>query len=199
MTSAVLPGVTGTGLRRFMRRWPSGVAIVTSAAVTSAAVTSAAASSAGQPGSREFLVPFGCTVNAFISVSLRPPLVLLSLSEQSHTRAVIAEHQVFCVNVLASRQTWLADRFAGPATDRFADVRYRWRDAVPVFDGNAATAVCDVTQIVPCADHALVLGSPRWCDQDDAAEPAVFSDGRFQHLLGRPSAVQAGREIPRPL
>lgn len=165
-------------LRQFMRRWPAGLAVVTTAGRPGLAWSAVPTGDAG-------LVPYGCTVNAFIVVSLRPPLVLVSLSEDSHTLAAIAALRIFCVNVLAERQAWLARRFADPAADRFADVRYRWRAEVPVLDGNAATALCNVVRIMPCADHALVFGSPRWCGRDEAEAPLVFSEGRC-HLLGRP-------------
>jgi flavin reductase (DIM6/NTAB) family NADH-FMN oxidoreductase RutF len=159
--------VTGPDLRRFMRRWPGGIAVVTS--------------SAGRSG-RE---PTGCTVSAFISVSLCPPLVLASLADSSRTLAAIAERRIFCVNVLAESQRGLAEQFAGVPADRFTGVSYRWEHDVPVLEGTVATAVCCVDKIVAAADHALVLGAPQWCRQDEGADPVVFFGGAYYALPPR--------------
>lgn len=160
--------VTGPDLRRFMRRWPGGVAVVTTA-------------HEGRPA--------GCAVNSFISVSLRPPLVLVSLAERSRTLAAIGECRAFCVNVLARRQHRLAEHFATTPGDRFAGVPYRWEGGVPVLDGTVAAAVCTVERIISAADHALVLGAPRWCAQDESAEPVVFFQGAYYVLPDHPGAA----------
>ena len=65
-----------------LRRWASGVTIVTARA-----------------GEREL----GMTVSAFSSVSLDPPLVLVCADKKAHTNPLIAEGGVFAVNVLAER------------------------------------------------------------------------------------------------
>jgi flavin reductase (DIM6/NTAB) family NADH-FMN oxidoreductase RutF len=160
------PGTTVSGptLRRFMRRWPGGIAVVTSAADTRAST------------------PVGCTVSAILSVSLAPPLVLVSLSDHSRTLAAVTGRRRFCVNVLAESQRELAERFASQAVDRFADVPHRWEQGVPVLADTAATAVCEVERIMPVADHVLVLGTPIWCRQDDDADPVVFLDGTYHAM-----------------
>ncbi|MFD9697625.1 flavin reductase family protein [Lentzea sp. NPDC059081] len=152
---------TGPALRRFMRRWPGGVAVVTSAAGTE---------------------PVGCTVSAFLSVSLRPPLVLVSLAEGSRTLAAVERQGRFGVNVLAAAQSDLATRFAAPTCDRFSDVPYHWEHGVPVLEDTVAGAVCLVDRIVAAADHALVLGAVHHCRQDDTTRPVVFFAGSYYGL-----------------
>ncbi|HEX6467731.1 MAG TPA: flavin reductase family protein [Streptosporangiaceae bacterium] len=161
----------GPALRRLMRRWPAGVAVVTTAH--------------GEDG-RE-TDPAGCTVSAFLSVSLRPPLVLVSLSEHSRTLRAVVERGVFCVNILAEEQRDLAGTFAGPAGDRFRGVDYHWRSGVPVLGGTVAATVCSVERVIPAADHSLVLGSPLWCRQDESADPVVLLDGAYYTLPARPA------------
>ncbi|MGC4806510.1 flavin reductase family protein [Micromonospora sp. DT233] len=152
--------VGGAELREFMRNWATGVAVVTSRL-------------AGRP--------VGCTVNAFTSVSLRPPLLLVSLARTSHTLAAITAEDGFAVNLLQRRQRGLADRFAsGAAEDRFAGVAHHTVDGLPLIDGAMAVAVCAVTQLVAAADHVLVLGSPYWCQAGDDADPAIFFGGRYR-------------------
>jgi 3-hydroxy-9,10-secoandrosta-1,3,5(10)-triene-9,17-dione monooxygenase reductase component len=166
--------VASPDLRRLMRRWPAGVAVVTSTQWQ------------GRDQAEAARVPSGCTVNTFISVSLRPPLILVSLSGHSRTLAAIVDYRAFGVNVLAEQQFRLADHFASAAGDRFAGVPYQWEAGVPVLDGTAAAVGCTVEQIMAGGDHALVLGSPWWCRQDDDAHPIVSYDGSYRLLAGSP-------------
>ncbi|MFF3867912.1 flavin reductase family protein [Micromonospora sp. NPDC001898] len=151
--------VSGPELREFMRNWATGVAVVTSRL-------------AGRP--------VGCTVNAFTSVSLRPPLLLVSLARTSRTLAAITAEGGFAVNLLDRRQRELADRFATAAGDRFAGVAHRTVDGLPLLDGAMAVAVCTVTQLIGVADHTLVLGSPYRFQAGDDADPAVFFGGHYR-------------------
>src|SRR6476646_7217234 len=59
----------------------------------------------------------GMTANAFMSVSLQPPLVLISLDRRSRMCGMLHEGNRFGVSVLAQGQTGLSDFFArrGPA------------------------------------------------------------------------------------
>lgn len=153
--------VTEQALRHFMRSWPVGVAIVTGALD-------------GRPA--------GCTVNSFISVSLRPPLVLVSLAHSSRTLATIAATRAFGVNVLTRHQRELAERFATGTGDRFASVHYRWEHGIPVLEGTSAAAVCGVDRIIDVADHALLLGRPQWCFAVNGGDPLVFTGQAYWTL-----------------
>lgn len=159
--SADLAEVTGSVLRRFMRNWATGIAVVTSSL-----------------GAQ----PVGCTVNAFTSVSLSPPLLLISLSGRSRTLAAIRAREAFGVNILGYRQRDLVERFATGTGDRFAGVPHRRELDVPVLDGVEASTVCAVERIIAAADHVLVLGRPRWCEQRDTGEPLVFFHGSHRSL-----------------
>jgi len=157
--------VTGPALRRFMRRWATGVAVVT-------------ATDEGRPT--------GCTANSFTSVSLTPPLVLVSLAEQSRTLGSITRHGAFGVSLLGRRQRDLADRFAtAPTGERFAGVDHTLVDGTPVLTGAMAAMVCQVEHAIPAADHVLVLGRPTWCDCDGSPDPIVHFGSHYQSLAGR--------------
>ena len=60
----------------------------------------------------------GMTANAFMSVSLRPPLVLISIDRRAKMGALLHEGTRFGVSVLEARQTGLSDRFAGRVARR---------------------------------------------------------------------------------
>src|SRR3954452_6394773 len=54
----------------------------------------------------------GLTANAFCSVSLNPPLILICVDLSSTTRPVIRESGVFAVNILTDKQEDLSRCFA---------------------------------------------------------------------------------------
>jgi flavin reductase (DIM6/NTAB) family NADH-FMN oxidoreductase RutF len=146
----------------FMRHWPTGVAVVTTVA-----------------GDR----PMGCTVNAMMSVSLSPPLLVVALAEASATLAAIRRSGVFCLNLLAAHQRDLCQRFArGSQEDRFRGLAYRSRHRLPVLSGVVAAGVCTAWDITPCGDHALVVGAPVWFGTGAHGSPLVFH-GRGYHGL----------------
>jgi flavin reductase (DIM6/NTAB) family NADH-FMN oxidoreductase RutF len=158
-----------------MRRWATGVAIVTSAA-------------AGRP--------VGCTVNAFTSVSLDPPLLLVSLGEDSRTLAAIMSHGAFGLSLLGRRQRRVADAFAASGGDHFRDVPFEVIHGVPILAGSIAAAACALEACLPVADHVLLLGAPRWCapDDDPAAADDVSDDGGDQGGAG-PMVFFAGQYL----
>jgi 3-hydroxy-9,10-secoandrosta-1,3,5(10)-triene-9,17-dione monooxygenase reductase component len=153
--------ITGPALRQFMRSWPGGVAVVTSALDGRTA---------------------GCTVNSFISVSLRPPLLLVSLARSSRTLATIIATGVFGVNVLAGHQRELAEQFATGAGDKFATIPYRWECGTPLLAETSAAAICGVERVIDAADHALLLGQPFWCSSVDGVDPLIFAGHSYWTL-----------------
>ncbi|GAA2092604.1 flavin reductase family protein [Streptomyces albiaxialis] len=173
-TRAIPGEASGPDVRAFMRAWATGVAVVT-----------------GTLGGE----PAGCTVNAFLSVSLRPPLLLVSLADGSRTLAAVAGHGAFGINVLGWDQRQLAGRFAGGAArhaDRFAGTPWRMRAGAPVLEGAVAACVCVRERLIGAADHTLVLGRPVWTDAGVAAEPGapvVYHGNRYQPLPSSAGAV----------
>jgi flavin reductase (DIM6/NTAB) family NADH-FMN oxidoreductase RutF len=92
-------------LRRAMRAWTTGVAIVTSIYE-------------GQQ--------YGMTVNSFTSISLEPPLISVTLKQLTHTHDLVVKSGMFSVTILTAAQKELSDRFAGKMPsilDRFAVCR----------------------------------------------------------------------------
>ncbi|MCW2830615.1 MAG: hypothetical protein JWP31_1307 [Aeromicrobium sp.] len=103
--------------------------------------------------------PHGTTVSGVMSLSMNPPMVLVSLGVHSRLLARLREGTRFGINVLASHQDQLALRFAGSTEDRFADVPwFSDHDAPRIADAHAWVAA-DVVSLVPGGDHVIVLGA----------------------------------------
>ncbi|MER7170888.1 flavin reductase family protein [Streptomyces mesophilus] len=106
----------------------------------------------------------GMTVTAFLSVSLEPPLVLVSVHHGSHMSPLLAERRVWAASLLAEGQHEVADRFAvkHQAGDwpRFDDIPHVRGDSsrAPLIGGALATLECRTEQTVQAGDHALVVG-----------------------------------------
>jgi flavin reductase (DIM6/NTAB) family NADH-FMN oxidoreductase RutF len=120
----------------------------------------------------------GATVNSFTSVSIEPPLLLVSLSRSTRAATAMAGRP-FAVNVLREDQTDVALHFAGRTR---SSLRLRWDDPVddhaPSLSDAAAVFQCRPWQRVDAGDHVLELGAIVGFEHRQG-DPLVFSDGRF--------------------
>jgi 3-hydroxy-9,10-secoandrosta-1,3,5(10)-triene-9,17-dione monooxygenase reductase component len=144
-------------------RFPTGVAVVTAS---------------GPDG------PAGLTTNAFSSLSLDPPLVLVCFDHGSRTLAVVRESRRFAVNVLRAGDDDLARLFAGkaPHPEKFAAVTHTVDHGVPVLDSALAWLVCDLQALHPGGDHEIGVGAVTAMGDDPAGQPLVFYGGTFGRL-----------------
>ncbi len=125
----------------------------------------------------------GMTANAFMSVSLRPPLVLISLDRRARMSAMLHEGTRFGVSVLAQGQAELSDKFAGRAVDAEADFVVV-RDT-PLVGGALAHLVARVVRSYWGGDHSLFLGHVEYARYGEG-EPLLFHGGRYERMLGEP-------------
>lgn len=126
--------------------------------------------------------PAGCTVSAFTSLSMDPPMLLVSLQRGSQLLGLLSVGATVGVNVLDSAQAGLAQRFASRHDDRFADVAWVLRDGAPALAGAHAWVALRVARLVPAGDHVLVLGDVlnAWTDaQDDVTAPLTYHRRAF--------------------
>ncbi|MFI5496352.1 flavin reductase family protein [Actinoplanes sp. NPDC051859] len=159
MTAAATSGIDQADFRAVLGGFCSGVTAVTTI---------------GPDG------PAGMTCQAFLSLSLDPPLVAFAPSLRSGTYARIRASGVFCVNILAADQQWLSDRFARAGADKFREVS--WRPGVtgsPVLDGVVASVDCRLEADHPAGDHRLMVGRVAALHRAQDRQPLLFLDGRY--------------------
>src|SRR5438270_3444013 len=83
--------------------------------------------------------PRGLTANAFSSLSLDPPQILVCIDHRADTFPVISQAKTFAVNVLAEHQSEISQRFAGKGEDKLEGIPYRNGDSgVALIDGALA-------------------------------------------------------------
>ena len=128
--------------------------------------------------------PAGLTTNAFSSLSLDPPLVLVCFDHGSRTLAVVRETRRFAVNVLRAGDEDLARLFAGkvPHPDKVAAVTHTGEHGVPVLDTALAWIVCDLEALHPGGDHDIGVGRVTALGHDPAGRPLVFHAGAYHDL-----------------
>ncbi|MGW3648432.1 flavin reductase family protein [Streptomyces sp. NPDC000878] len=172
-------GVSNDDFRAAMSRLASGVVLVT------AREASLDADDPQAPVGEDV----GMTATAFLSVSLDPPLVMVSLREGSRMDDLLAEQPLWAVSVLSESQRHIAGRFAmkGRISDRllFEDIPYVRGDAsgAPLVGGALATLECRTEQRVPAGDHTLVLGRVLTATTPSAeGGPLAYFRGRYRQL-----------------
>lgn len=163
--------VPASEFRQLVARWATGVTVVT-------------AIEAGRP--------HGLTVNAFLSIALEPPTVLVSLGREADTMPVVDRTGAFAVNFLAHDQRAISDRFAAvvPPDEKFAALEWApGADGLPLLAGTLGSLSCEVVSKIDVADHRLFVAEVRSLRADREAPPLLF----FRSQYAEPAADGATR------
>ena len=152
-------------LRRAMRSWTTGVAIVTSIYE-------------GQQ--------YGMTVNSFTSVSLEPPLVTVTLKRLTHTHDLVVKSGMFAVTILTASQKELSDRFAGKIPNimnRFDGLQTETISLdAPVFKEGMAYFDCIVVNSIPVGENTLFVAEVVDARGEGEGEPLVYHNREYWKL-----------------
>ena len=130
----------------------------------------------------------GLAANSFTAVSLRPPLVSVSIAHTSTTWPRIRAAQGYCINILAAHQRGICLRLATPGADKFCDVAWTASPAGhPILDGALGWLECAVEIEHTAGDHDIVISRVLRLDMLSAEQPLIFYQGGY----GRFEAVEA--------
>lgn len=129
---------------------------------------------------------YAMTANSFTSISLAPPLVMVSISRTGRFLPALHAAGTWAVSLLAAGQGPLARRFADPRRDRatqFDGVPHEVsaHTGSPLLGGALAWLECRTDRTVVAGDHELFLGevlAARHTDTTDVA-PLTYFRGRF--------------------
>lgn len=124
----------------------------------------------------------GLTANAFMSVSLDPPLVLVSIRNQSRFLAGVSVGDRYAVNVLAHHQGLVSDHFGGsPNSAKLC--AFQHRHGAPVMEGCLVSIVARAVDLHAAGDHTLVIGQVEHLEER-AATPPIYFGGSYTRLDG---------------
>jgi flavin reductase (DIM6/NTAB) family NADH-FMN oxidoreductase RutF len=126
--------------------------------------------------------PHGITVNSFSSVSLDPPLVLVSIDLRNAILGHFISSSWFAINILAAHQEHLSRRFSSPAENRFIDVNwYPGASGTPILEGVLAHLECSVSRTFEAGDHTVLIGEVRHADYMEG-KPLLYFNSGYQSL-----------------
>jgi 3-hydroxy-9,10-secoandrosta-1,3,5(10)-triene-9,17-dione monooxygenase reductase component len=126
--------------------------------------------------------PVGFTCQAFASLSVEPPLIVLAPGKTSTSWPRIARAGVFCVNILSEGQEALSRNFAVSGGDKFVGVGWRpVGNGAPLLDGALAWVECSFVQAHDAGDHEIVIGRVHDLGVNQG-RPLVYYRGGFGRL-----------------
>lgn len=154
-------------LREVMRQWVTGVTLVSSL----------------HDGVRH-----GMTVSSFTSISLEPPLVLVSLAKEARTHDLVQRSGIFGVTLLNQSQQWISDRFAGRTSedqDRFKGLEtFTLRTGASFLEGGLSFLDCKVLATQDAGDNTLFIGQVIDLQTGPDGAPLIYYNRSYRRLLG---------------
>jgi len=101
----------------------------------------------------------GMTANSLSSISLVPPLVLVSIDHRAAMHPTLTSCRAFAVNILSAGQEGISRRFANDHEDRFEGVGYQESPrGLVLLDGALAHLEVERETCHEAGDHTLVIG-----------------------------------------
>lgn len=155
----------GETLRKVMRHWVAGVTVVTSA----------------HQGARH-----GMTVNSFTSVSLDPPIISVTLANNTRTHALVMQSGILAVTVLSRAQEDLSNLFAGRVPDhgdRFAGLdTFTLVTGAPLLNGGLGYVDGRIWQAHPLAHSTLFLVEVQAAQPGLEGPPLIYFNRGYHRL-----------------
>lgn len=160
-----MPGADPALFRQLLGRFATGVTVVTTR----------------DPAGR----PIGMTASSVASVSLHPPLVLVSVDQANDMHPALRAAPRFVLNVLAADQEAISRRFAGEHPNRFDGIGYQEsRHGLPVLDGVVASIECEKQAEAPGGDHTVFFGLVTGGSVSER-RPLLYYRGGYTRLAGQ--------------
>ena len=98
----------------------------------------------------------GMTANGFMSVSLEPPLIVVSVGKKARSHELIAQSGSYGVSILTEAQQAYSNHFAGRPDDNL-DIPWEELDGNPVIGGTLAQMSAKVVDAHEAGDHTLYI------------------------------------------
>lgn len=122
--------------------------------------------------------PIAMTANAFTSVSLEPPLVLVSIAQNARMLKFMKRGSEFTVNILGGEQEAIARCYGG--RDKVYDnAHWAVEHGLPVIAEAAAHFGCEVVARHRHGTHMLVIAAVNWIARNPDINVLTFHRGRF--------------------
>ncbi|SDT54587.1 flavin reductase family protein [Bradyrhizobium canariense] len=126
----------------------------------------------------------GFTATSVSSLCAAPPRLLVCVAQSSDSWRALQRHPYFGVNLLRNEEHALADRFAGrdglEGTARYAGTRWTTMlTGTAVLENALAAFDCEVTEMLPRYDHAIIIGRVCALRASAGSFPLVYWQGGY--------------------
>ena len=126
----------------------------------------------------------GMTVTSVSSLSVDPPTLIVSINRESSSWPLLKRHSAFGVNILASDQLDVAERFTGKGglkgADRFAGARWvSGVSGVPLLVGALSAIDCEAEDIIERHSHAIVVGRVKEIRNSQRTAALAYWQGQY--------------------
>jgi len=121
----------------------------------------------------------GITANAVASLSLDPPLVMVSVDKGAHMNSHLTQGKCFAMNILSEDQEAISVQFATRGHKDFSNLKVTTRvTGAPVLEDALGYVDCRLVKVLPAGDHNIFVGQ---IEDGDAREgrPLLFFGGRY--------------------
>ena len=182
MQAASRPGIEPKRYRAILGHFATGVTVVTT--VCDEDGDAGGCAQEHEPGQHAW----GTTVNAFSSVSLDPPLVLVVVGRERSIHPILARAGRFAVNILGEESQALSDCFAGapsrlPRSAFCGAAHHPGATGVPILDAAIAHLECEVQTSVDAGDHTIYIGRVvALGSADDHGLPLLYYRGHYLRI-----------------
>jgi flavin reductase (DIM6/NTAB) family NADH-FMN oxidoreductase RutF len=159
--------VDAESLKQSMRHWASGVTVVTSIY--------------GQERA-------GLTASSFTSISVDPPLILVSIQSFTPTLKLIEKTGIFAVSILTTKQANLSVQFAGFAKLPEGEDKFYQVDLItavtgaPIIAGAASWMDCKLAAVYEAGLSRIIVGEVLATGQGDDVLPLVYHNRAYYDL-----------------
>jgi flavin reductase (DIM6/NTAB) family NADH-FMN oxidoreductase RutF len=122
----------------------------------------------------------GMTANAFMSVSLNPKLVVVSVGHKATMKHYISNSGKFAISFLKQDQKDLSAYFAGQI-DEMREIDFHWFHELPTIKDALVNMVCDLQDTIDAGDHTLFIGKVTDLVIREG-NPLAFYEGKYREL-----------------
>lgn len=122
----------------------------------------------------------GMTANAFMSVSLDPALICVSVDHNASMLEKLKREKQFSVNILLEDQIDLARHFA-KQQQKSTKIEIEEMNAVPILKNALASISCRLYDVFKAGDHTLFLGEVDML-QEQEGDPLIFYHGEYSNV-----------------
>ncbi|MDM5450980.1 flavin reductase family protein [Peribacillus simplex] len=123
----------------------------------------------------------GMTANAFMSVSLDPKLVLISIDKKAKMLEKIQKTKKYGISILSSDQLQESMNFAGQIKEKI-DVDFDRVGDMPVLKGALLNLSCNLADIHEAGDHILFIGEVMEMKINEG-DPLLYFGGKYRNLV----------------